>query len=146
MFFPYKDDNPRILFPFVTYFIIFINVLVFIYQYFILPTALFEEFIYRYALIPSNPSVLNIFSSMFMHGGLTHIIFNMWFLWIFGDNIESIFGHKKYLLFYFLWPNTLSILSPNIHKNHILKIILSLIHIWRCRRSTLCRSRWSPYH
>lgn len=102
MFFPYKDDNPRILFPFVTYFIIFINVLVFIYQYFILPTALFEEFIYRYALIPSNPSVLNIFSSMFMHGGLTHIIFNMWFLWIFGDNIESIFGHKKYLLFYLL--------------------------------------------
>ena len=101
MFFPYKDDNPRILFPFVTYFIIFINVLVFIYQYFILPTALFEEFIYRYALIPSNPSVLNIFSSMFMHGGLTHIIFNMWFLWIFGDNIESIFGHKN--IYYFIY-------------------------------------------
>ena len=103
MFFPYKDDNPRVLIPFVTYFIIGLNVLVFIYQYFIIPGAqLSENFMYTYALIPANPSILTIFSSMFMHGGFTHIIFNMWFLWIFGDNIESVLGHKKYLLFYFL--------------------------------------------
>ena len=103
MFFPYKDDNPRVLIPFVTYFIIGLNVLVFIYQYFIIQGAqLSEDFIYTYALIPANPSILTIFSSMFMHGGFTHIIFNMWFLWIFGDNIESVLGHKKYLLFYFL--------------------------------------------
>ena len=103
MFFPYKDDNPRVLIPFVTYFIIGLNVLVFIYQYFIIQGAqLSEDFIYTYALIPANPTILTIFSSMFMHGGFTHIIFNMWFLWIFGDNIESVLGHKKYLLFYFL--------------------------------------------
>ena len=103
MFFPYKDDNPRVLIPFVTYFIIGLNVLAFIYQYFIIQGAqLSENFIYTYALIPANPSILTIFSSMFMHGGFTHIIFNMWFLWIFGDNIESVLGHKKYLLFYFL--------------------------------------------
>ena len=103
MFFPYKDDNPRVLIPFVTYFIIGLNVLVFIYQYFIIQGAqLSENFIYTYALIPANPSILTVFSSMFMHGGFTHIIFNMWFLWIFGDNIESVLGHKKYLLFYFL--------------------------------------------
>ena len=103
MFFPYKDDNPRVLIPYVTYFIIGLNVLVFIYQYFIIQGAqLSENFIYTYALIPANPSILTIFSSMFMHGGFTHIIFNMWFLWIFGDNIESVLGHKKYLLFYFL--------------------------------------------
>ena len=103
MFFPYKDDNPRVLIPFVTYFIIGLNVLVFIYQYFIIQGAqLSENFIYTYALIPANPNILTIFSSMFMHGGFTHIIFNMWFLWIFGDNIESVLGHKKYLLFYFL--------------------------------------------
>ena len=101
MFFPYKDDNPRVLIPFVTYFIIGLNVLVFIYQYFIIQGAqLSENFIYTYALIPANPTILTIFSSMFMHGGFTHIIFNMWFLWIFGDNIESVLGHKKYLLFY----------------------------------------------
>ena len=103
MFFPYKDDNPRVLIPFITYCIIGLNILVFIYQYFIIQgVQLSEDFIYTYALIPANPTILTIFSSMFMHGGFTHIIFNMWFLWIFGDNIESVLGHKKYLLFYFL--------------------------------------------
>ena len=102
MFFPYKDDNPRILFPFVTYTIIGINSLVFIYQYFILPPELLGHIISTYALTPSAPSVITVFTSMFMHGGLMHIIFNMWFLWIFGDNIESVLGHKRYVLFYLL--------------------------------------------
>ena len=102
MFFPYKDDNPRILFPFVTYTIIGINSLVFIYQYFILPPDLLGPIISTYALTPANPSVFTVFTSMFMHGGLMHIIFNMWFLWIFGDNIESVLGHKRYVLFYLI--------------------------------------------
>jgi len=102
MFFPYKDDNPRILFPFITYGIIGLNIFVFVYQYFFIPNELFEGFIKSYALTPASPRVLTIFSSMFMHGSLTHITFNLWFLWIFGDNIESVLGHKKYLLFYLL--------------------------------------------
>ncbi len=102
MFFPYKDDNPRILFPFVTYTIIGINILVFIYQYFILPPDLLGHIISAYALTPADPSVFTVFTSMFMHGGFMHIIFNMWFLWIFGDNIESVLGHKRYALFYLL--------------------------------------------
>ena len=102
MFFPYKDDNPRILFPFVTYTIIGINSLVFIYQYFILPPELLGPIISTYALTPAFPSVITVFTSMFMHGGLMHIIFNMWFLWIFGDNIESVLGHKRFVLFYLL--------------------------------------------
>ena len=102
MFFPYKDDNPRILFPFVTYTIIGINSLVFIYQYLILPPESLSHIISTYALTPAAPSVITVFTSMFMHGGLMHIIFNMWFLWIFGDNIESVLGHKRYVLFYLL--------------------------------------------
>jgi len=102
MFFPYKDDNPRILFPFVTYIIIGINSLVFIYQYLILPPESLGHIISTYALTPAAPSVITVFTSMFMHGGLMHIIFNMWFLWIFGDNIESVLGHKRYVLFYLL--------------------------------------------
>jgi len=102
MFFPYKDDNPRILFPFVTYIIIGINSLVFIYQYLILPPESLGHIINTYALTPATPSVITVFTSMFMHGGLMHIIFNMWFLWIFGDNIESVLGHKRYVLFYLL--------------------------------------------
>ena len=102
MFFPYKDDNPRILFPFVTYTIIGINSLIFIYQYLILPPESLGHIISTYALTPAAPSVITVFTSMFMHGGLMHIIFNMWFLWIFGDNIESVLGHKRYVLFYLL--------------------------------------------
>jgi len=102
MFFPYKDDNPRILFPFVTYTIIGINSLIFIYQYFILPPESLGHIISTYALIPADPSVITVFTSMFMHGGLMHIIFNMWFLWIFGDNIESVLGHKRYVVFYLI--------------------------------------------
>ena len=102
MFFPYKDDNPRILFPFVTYTIIGINSLVFIYQYLILPPESLGHIISAYALTPATPSVITVFTSMFMHGGLMHIIFNMWFLWIFGDNIESVLGHKRYVVFYLI--------------------------------------------
>ena len=102
MFFPYKDDNPRILFPFVTYTIIGINSLVFIYQYLILPPESLGHIISTYALTPAAPSVITVFTSMFMHGGLMHIIFNMWFLWIFGDNIESVLGHKRYVVFYLI--------------------------------------------
>ena len=102
MLFPYKDDNPRILFPFVTYIIIGINSLVFIYQYLILPPESLGHIISTYALTPAAPSVITVFTSMFMHGGLMHIIFNMWFLWIFGDNIESVLGHKRFVLFYLL--------------------------------------------
>ena len=102
MLFPYKDDNPRILFPFVTYIIIGINSLVFIYQYLILPPESLGHIISAYALTPATPSVITVFTSMFMHGGLMHIIFNMWFLWIFGDNIESVLGHKRYVLFYLM--------------------------------------------
>ena len=102
MFFPYKDDNPRILFPFVTYTIIGIDSLIFIYQYFILPPESLGHIISTYALTPAAPSVITVFTSMFMHGGLMHIIFNMWFLWIFGDDIESVLGHKRYVVFYLI--------------------------------------------
>jgi membrane associated rhomboid family serine protease len=50
--------------------------------------------------LPAN--LLTIFTSMFLHGGWLHIIFNMWFLWIFGDNIEDYLGHFTYLIFYLL--------------------------------------------
>ena len=118
MFFPYKDDNPRILFPFVTYTIIGINSLVFIYQYFILPPDLLGHIISTYALTPADPSVFTVFTSMFMHGGLMHVIFNMWFLWIFGDNIESVLGHKRFVLFYLLCGVGAALLQIQIKQAH----------------------------
>ena len=104
MFFPYKDDNPRVLIPYVTYGLIVIYVIVFLFQFNMGikdPEAEYI-FIYTFGLIPSEFSILTIFTSMFLHGGIAHIMENMWFLWIFGDNVESTLGHKRYALFYIL--------------------------------------------
>ena len=104
MFFPYKDDNPRILIPYVTYGLIGLNLFIFLFQFSMGMRDPEAEvvFIYTYGLIPAEFSILNIFTSMFLHGGISHIIGNMWFLWIFGDNVESVLGHIKYALFYIL--------------------------------------------
>jgi len=104
MFFPYKDDNPRILVPMVTYGIIALNVLVFLYQIMLTSSGgdAGTKFIYMFGLVPAQFHILTLFTSMFLHGGIAHILGNMWFLWIFGDNIESSLGHFRYALFYIL--------------------------------------------
>ena len=102
MFFPYKDDNPRVLVPYVNYGIIGLNVFIFTGQIMLslhdprVNIALINVF----GFIPIEFNLLDILTSMFMHGGLFHILGNMWFLWIFGDNVESTLGHVRYLGFY----------------------------------------------
>ena len=96
MFFPYKDDNPRVLFPFITYGIIAINILIFFGQNYIGH----KYFVYNFGFIPNEFKIASVFSSMFIHGGIGHIASNMWFLYIFGDNVESILGHIKFFAFY----------------------------------------------
>ena len=102
MFFPYKDDNPRVLFPFVTFGIITLNVLIFLGQFWISGNDpdIGKSLVYMYGFVPAEFNPLTIFTSMFMHGGFAHIIGNMWFLYIFGDNVESILGHVKFFMFY----------------------------------------------
>ena len=102
MFFPYKDDNPRVLVPYVTYGILGINILVFIGQILlsISDPDLGTAIIYTFGFVPAKFSIITIITSMFIHGGLAHIIGNMWFLWLFGDNVESVLGRLKYFLFY----------------------------------------------
>ena len=60
-----------------------------------------NEFIATYGLVPDH-FLSTVLTSMFLHGGWMHVLGNMWFLWIFGDNIEDILGPAKYLLFYLL--------------------------------------------
>lgn len=102
---PLRDHNPSGKFPFITYLIIGINSLVFIYML-ILPENLMENFVNSYALIPAlvtnGQNFLGIFTSVFLHGGFGHILGNMLFLNIFGDNLEDRLGHFKYLFFYFI--------------------------------------------
>ena len=102
MFFPYRDDNPRVLYPYVTFSIIGLNIAIFLGQFLIIGGnhQLSRELVFSFGFIPADFNPLTIFTSMFMHGGIAHIIGNMWFLYIFGDNIESILGHLKYFIFY----------------------------------------------
>tara|TARA_B100001093_G_scaffold514923_1_gene590084 strand:- start:3939 stop:4586 length:648 start_codon:yes stop_codon:yes gene_type:complete len=102
MFFPYKDDNPRVLFPYITYTLITINTLVFLTFTYVPFLTTNTNLFYTFGFIPNSFNLFSILSSMFIHGGFSHILSNMWFLYIFGDNIESILGHIKFLLFYIL--------------------------------------------
>jgi membrane associated rhomboid family serine protease len=101
---PLGDDNTaRRSIPVVTYLLILANVLVFLVE-----QVTGDVFIYTWSFTPSyflaNPGVewITIFTSMFLHAGWMHIIGNMLYLWIFGDNVEDRMGHFRFLIFYLL--------------------------------------------
>ena len=96
---PLSDVIPSRTVPVVTVGLIAINVLVFIYQQ-TLPEPLLQQFIATYALVPAWFSIPAVFTSQFLHGGWMHIISNMLYLWIFGDNVEDRLGHGWFVLFY----------------------------------------------
>lgn len=102
---PLRDHNPSRSFPFVTYALLAINVYVFFQMLTLSDTGL-EGFINTYALLPSEivqgRDLFTLITSMFLHGGFGHIIGNMMFLHIFGDNLEDTLGHVKYLLYYII--------------------------------------------
>ncbi len=111
--FPISDENPSKSVPYVNYTIIVINILIFFFELTLNQQQL-AKFIYEYGIVPARiffPSftakyefttspLTTFFTSMFLHGGWMHIIFNMWALFIFGDNVEDKLGHFKYLIFY----------------------------------------------
>jgi membrane associated rhomboid family serine protease len=94
-FFPYRDETERKRRPYVTYAIIVACVVIFIWS-----LTNFDAIISRYGFVPAQATLLTLFTSMFLHGGLDHIFGNMWYLWIFGDNVEDRFGRIRYILFY----------------------------------------------
>jgi membrane associated rhomboid family serine protease len=113
MFIPLRDENPSGKFPFVNVCLILANIAVFVYQLTLRPHA-FQIFVTANAMVPARiPAVFNgygsfeaaflpLVTSMFLHAGIAHILGNMVFLGIFGDNVEAAFGHLRYLLFYFV--------------------------------------------
>ena len=98
---PLRDTIRSNSTPVVTALIILVNVLVFIYMLTLDPYTQ-NHFIAQYALTPSRLHLSAIITSMFLHGGWMHLIGNMWFLWVYGDNVEDVLGHGKYLAFYLL--------------------------------------------
>jgi membrane associated rhomboid family serine protease len=116
--FPIKDDQPRYSTPYVNGFLIGINILIYLFQWLQLvqdPHAA-DVFVQQYAEVPAHLAaflggshrytlqqvVAPFFTSMFLHGSWVHVLGNMWFLFIFGDNIEDYLGHFNYLVFYLL--------------------------------------------
>lgn len=104
---PLRDQNPSGHIPYITYGLIGVNILVFLWQMALAQTQ--PQEVYALALIPAEVTrgfqavdLLHILTSMFMHGGIAHIAGNMLYLWIFGDNIEDAMGHIRYLLFYII--------------------------------------------
>jgi membrane associated rhomboid family serine protease len=111
---PLKDDNPSYTTPVIVYALIAINIVVFLHEMSL--GSQLESFFQLYAVIPqelsasfagtppdqSVPEIATLITSQFLHGGWMHIIFNMLFLWTFGDNIEHSLGHVKFLLFYLI--------------------------------------------
>jgi len=114
---PFRDHNPSGTVPYVTIALVALNVLVFLHEM-SLPPVRRQQFVLEYSLQPREVAdVLSgepvssgqrlhpfatVFTSMFLHGGLLHLLGNMLYLWIFGDNVEDRMGHVKYLLFYVL--------------------------------------------
>lgn len=104
---PLRDDNPRRTFPAVTYVLIALNVLAFLWELGL--GAQLDRVIFSIAFIPRDfwvpgrwiSDLTTMIASMFLHGGFMHIGSNMLYLAIFGDNIEDRLGHFKYILFYF---------------------------------------------
>jgi membrane associated rhomboid family serine protease len=97
--FPLSDVIPSRTTPVVTIGLIAANVLVVFYQLVLPPVAL-EQFVATYAVIPAWFWWPSLFTSQFLHSGWMHILGNMLYLWIFGDNVEDRLGHVRYLLFY----------------------------------------------
>jgi len=102
---PIRDEIKTRRTPVINYLLIAVNIIVFVMQWSAGTNQ--ESLVYEFALIPASFSdgielseIRDIFTSMFMHAGLMHLLGNMIYLWIFGDNVEDSMGHIKYLLFY----------------------------------------------
>ncbi|HEX6802825.1 MAG TPA: rhomboid family intramembrane serine protease [Terriglobales bacterium] len=135
MFFPIRDDQPRFSTPFVNYFLIGLNVAVFffelavaaqgrralnglMFQFGVVPVH-FERALAGSAHYTLGAALIMIFTSMFLHAGWSHIFFNMWGLWIFGDNVEDYVGHFTYLIFYLVCGSmaALTQIALNLNSN-----------------------------
>jgi len=110
---PIRDDQPRFSAPYINNFLIGINVIIFLFESVLDPQSL-KALVFQFGVIPAHVTALvggtgryqplavlvPFFTSMFLHGSWMHVLGNMWFLWIFGDNIEDHLGHFTYLMFY----------------------------------------------
>ena len=102
MLFPLGDDNPTRNRPYVTWLLIAVNVAVFVTFNLQMPDEALGEWTLAWGYDVADPFSRQLLTSMFMHGGIAHLLGNMWVLWIVGDNVEDKLGAGRYLLLYLL--------------------------------------------
>ena len=98
---PLRDVIPSRTTPYITVTIIILNALAWFYEL-ALPRDVLPLFLQFYGVVPADFSATTLVSSMFLHGSWSHVIGNMWYLWIFGDNVEDRVGHGRFIVFYLL--------------------------------------------
>jgi len=98
---PLRDVIPSRTFPFVTIIIIVLNALAWMLELSLEPRGL-ERFLFAYGVVPADFHAPTLVTSMFLHGSWSHILGNMWYLWIFGDNVEDRCGHGRFVAFYLM--------------------------------------------
>ena len=98
---PLRDVIPSRTVPFVTVTIIVLNAAAWMIEI-SMPSRDLNELLFLWGVVPAKFHPTTLVTSMFLHGGWSHIIGNMWYLWIFGDNVEDRFGHGRFLVFYLL--------------------------------------------
>lgn len=124
--FPLRDSTPSGTFPIVTVSLIVVNALVWLHELSLGP--MLNQFVGQYGLTPAkflysarfsggiiSNALIPLITSIFMHAGWMHIIGNMWFLWIFGDNVEDRLGRFNYLVFYILCGIGASLIQVFVH-------------------------------
>jgi rhomboid family protein len=98
---PLRDVIPSRTVPVITVTIIILNALAWFYEL-ALPRDVLPAFLQVYGVVPADFAGFTLLTSMFLHGSWMHVIGNMWYLWIFGDNIEDRMGHGRFIVFYLL--------------------------------------------
>ena len=98
---PLRDVIPSRTTPYITITIIALNAVAWTFEI-LLPHDALNEFLTIYGVVPAYFSYPTLVTSMFLHGGWMHVIGNMWYLWIFGDNVEDRVGHGRFMVFYLL--------------------------------------------
>jgi membrane associated rhomboid family serine protease len=98
---PLRDIIPSRTTPYITVTIIVLNALAWLYEL-SMPSEVLTQFLQIYGVVPAYFSAPTLVTSMFLHGSWSHVIGNMWYLWIFGDNVEDRVGHGRFIAFYLL--------------------------------------------
>jgi len=98
---PLRDVIPSRTTPYITVTIILLNAVAWCYEL-LLPREALPVFLQIYGVVPADFEASTLLTSMFLHGSWMHVIGNMWYLWIFGDNVEDRVGHGGFILFYLL--------------------------------------------